>query len=413
MNNEGAQREVAEPRKGAMTGGWFGLANSVRDAADAATLEAELRPLREENARLRSEFSDPRSVHGVAEQLSALSGQHPIDELDHVATQALAMRDGLADVCKQLGQTTITLQTRLHGLQADLPAGRSTDAWPTTQSSAALLVPDPGAAPPEAPEIGATRPQAPRRQPEVGAAVGVRARPSRRRARFAGGLLVVVAGLCTALALLAHFNTISPLRGDSHTTRAAEQATGRSGTVAGHLSRANAAPNASRRELTAPAHGTQQATVAAATHRVERSRSTARHRREGAAAGATPGREGTGPNRGQATPEHQDLTIQPPDVAPPDSSAPSGVASASVTPQQASEPPAVSPDRTPPQPSGPRHVHPQPGGMPPRERHRPGGETPSTPDRSSGRRPGSPHLTPPEASSPATEHPAARRGAPR
>jgi hypothetical protein len=407
MNNEAAQREVAEPRKGVMAGGWFGMASSGRDAADVATLEAELAPLREENARLRGEFSQPRSVHGVAEQLSALSGQHPIDELDHVATQALAMRDGLADVCKELGQTTMTLQTRLHGLQAELPAVHSADACPTTRSSADLLVPVPGSAPPESPEVGAIRPRAPGRQPGVSDAVGLRARPPRRRARFAGGLLVVVAGVCAALALLAHFDTISSLRGDSHTARAAEKATERSGTVAGHRSRAKAAPSASPRELTAPAHGTQQATAAAATHRVRRNGSTAHHRRDSAAAGATPLPEGAGPERGHATPAHQVPTIQPPDVAPPDSSAPAGIAGASVTPPQGSEPPPVSPDWTPPQPSGPRHVRQQPGGMPPGQRHRSGAATPSTPDRSREQRPRSPRLKPPAASSPETEPPGA------
>ncbi len=106
---------------------WF---RSTRDSGNttyAAGLHAELALLREENDRLRRGLSQARA-DDVGEQLRALSGQHPVDQLDHVVRQALTMRDVLADVCKDLGQSMITLHTRLSELRADLPPQAGTDA---------------------------------------------------------------------------------------------------------------------------------------------------------------------------------------------------------------------------------------------------------------------------------------------
>jgi len=104
--------------------------NSTRDTADlayAASLQAELASLREENDRLRMGLSQS-GVDDVADQLLALSGQRSIDQLDHVTRQALSMHDLLSDICKDLGQSVIALHTRLSELHVDLPPHDGPDA---------------------------------------------------------------------------------------------------------------------------------------------------------------------------------------------------------------------------------------------------------------------------------------------
>ncbi|MBA2517719.1 MAG: hypothetical protein H0V22_10480 [Solirubrobacterales bacterium] len=100
------------------------------DESYAAALRAELVLLREENAQLRGQLSEPNFVNDVAEELLALSGQQPADEIKDVAVQARMMRATLADVCNELAHTSVTLQTRLLGLQANLPARFPADPGP-------------------------------------------------------------------------------------------------------------------------------------------------------------------------------------------------------------------------------------------------------------------------------------------
>jgi hypothetical protein len=88
--------------------------------------EAELALLREENARLRMERAQRPDAGTMIERLRSLSSS-PLAEEDvddeawHLFTEALVMRDVLIDVCKEIGQTAITLQTRLGELTPDLP----------------------------------------------------------------------------------------------------------------------------------------------------------------------------------------------------------------------------------------------------------------------------------------------------
>jgi hypothetical protein len=88
-------------------------------------VETELVLLREENARLRLERAQRPDAGPMIERLKTLSAIEPPDhdhrdEAWHLISQALVMRDVLIDVCKEIGQTTITLQTRLSDLAPDL-----------------------------------------------------------------------------------------------------------------------------------------------------------------------------------------------------------------------------------------------------------------------------------------------------
>lgn len=102
----------------------------TRNGSDAGYLErteAELALLREENARLRMERAQRPDAGSMVERLRTLSAA-PVPEEDvrdeawHLISEALVMRDVLVDVCKEIGQTAITLQTRLNALTPDLPA---------------------------------------------------------------------------------------------------------------------------------------------------------------------------------------------------------------------------------------------------------------------------------------------------
>jgi hypothetical protein len=89
-------------------------------------IEAELALLREENARLRFERAQRPDAGALIERLRDLSAAQPPDEDHrdaawHLIGEALVMREVLVDVCKEIGQTTITLQTRLSNLGLDLP----------------------------------------------------------------------------------------------------------------------------------------------------------------------------------------------------------------------------------------------------------------------------------------------------
>lgn len=95
---------------------WHGGLGS-RDGTYAAALGAELILLREENTQLRNELAQSRGTRDVGDELLALSGQRPTDKADNVAAQTQKMRDVIADVCDELSQTTITLHTRLLGLE--------------------------------------------------------------------------------------------------------------------------------------------------------------------------------------------------------------------------------------------------------------------------------------------------------
>jgi hypothetical protein len=99
-----------------------------RTAGDAGYLESiqtELVLLREENARLRFQRAQPPDADSMIERLKALSVASPSedhrDEAWHLVGEALVMREVLIDVCKEIGQTMITLQTRLSELGLDLP----------------------------------------------------------------------------------------------------------------------------------------------------------------------------------------------------------------------------------------------------------------------------------------------------
>jgi hypothetical protein len=96
------------------------------DAGYLESVEAELVLLREENARLRFRGAQSPDADSMIERLKALSVAQPPsedhrDEAWHLVSEALAMREVLIDVCKEIGQTMITLQTRLSELGLDLP----------------------------------------------------------------------------------------------------------------------------------------------------------------------------------------------------------------------------------------------------------------------------------------------------
>lgn len=133
MRDQAAVPGIPAPRDGDVPRRRFGSAGTRHDAAYAISLKDELARLREENALLRAEFSRSTGAQ-AADELLALSGQRSVDQLDHIATQAVAMRDDLVEVCKELGQTTITLQTRLHGVRPDLPDHSLPDTLPMNGS---------------------------------------------------------------------------------------------------------------------------------------------------------------------------------------------------------------------------------------------------------------------------------------
>ena len=96
------------------------------DARYIESIQAELVLLREENARLRFERVQRPDADSMIEHLKTLSAAQPPDEDDrddawHLIGEALVMREVLIDICKEIGQTSITLQTRLNELQPDLP----------------------------------------------------------------------------------------------------------------------------------------------------------------------------------------------------------------------------------------------------------------------------------------------------
>ena len=102
--------------------------SAARAGGDAGYLESiqtELVLLREENARLRFQRAQPPDADSMIERLKALSVASPSedhrDEAWHLVGEALVMREVLIDVCKEIGQTMITLQTRLSELGLDLP----------------------------------------------------------------------------------------------------------------------------------------------------------------------------------------------------------------------------------------------------------------------------------------------------
>jgi hypothetical protein len=95
------------------------------DAGYLESIQSELVLLREENARLRFQRAQPPDADSMIERLKALSVASPSedhrDEAWHLVSEALVMREVLIDVCKEIGQTMITLQTRLSELGLDLP----------------------------------------------------------------------------------------------------------------------------------------------------------------------------------------------------------------------------------------------------------------------------------------------------
>ena len=98
---------------------------SSGDAGYLESIQSELVLLREENARLRFQRAQPPGAESMIERLKALSvasaSEDHRDEAWHLVSEALVMREVLIDVCKEIGQTMITLQTRLSELGLDLP----------------------------------------------------------------------------------------------------------------------------------------------------------------------------------------------------------------------------------------------------------------------------------------------------
>ena len=103
--------------------------STARSGVDAGYLESiqtELVLLREENARLRFERAQQPDADSMIARLKALSAAQAFDADHrdaawHLVSEALVMREVLIDVCKEIGQTMITLQTRLSELGLDLP----------------------------------------------------------------------------------------------------------------------------------------------------------------------------------------------------------------------------------------------------------------------------------------------------
>jgi hypothetical protein len=132
-------RTISQPfRRLRSIGGRSGV-----DVGYLERVESELVLLREENARLRLERAQRPDAGSMIERLKTLSAdQSPShdhrDEAWHLVSEALVMRDVLIDVCKEIGQTTITLQTRLSALALDLP-DRIGDLGPQPQRPEWLL----------------------------------------------------------------------------------------------------------------------------------------------------------------------------------------------------------------------------------------------------------------------------------
>jgi hypothetical protein len=116
-----------------------------RGGADTGYLErieAELVLLREENARMRLERAQRPDAGSMIDNLKTLSAASAPDEerRDHtwsLISQTVVMREVLLDVCKEIGQTVITLQTRLNELGLDLPESAGAPATATPQRRSA------------------------------------------------------------------------------------------------------------------------------------------------------------------------------------------------------------------------------------------------------------------------------------
>lgn len=117
----------AEPHRAQPFGRFRSIAGRAGvDHGHVERMEAELALLREENARLRFERARRPDAGSLVERLRALAATTPPDEDHrdaawHLVGEVLVMRDVLIDVCTEIGQTTITLQTRLSDLGLDLP----------------------------------------------------------------------------------------------------------------------------------------------------------------------------------------------------------------------------------------------------------------------------------------------------
>jgi hypothetical protein len=111
------------------------VSRSGTEADYLSTIQAELVLLREENARLRFERAQRPDADSMIERLTALSAAQPPsadhrDEAWHLVGEALVMREVLIDICTEIGQTVITLQTRLGNLGIDLPQRVAAPAAP-------------------------------------------------------------------------------------------------------------------------------------------------------------------------------------------------------------------------------------------------------------------------------------------
>lgn len=147
LMTDGVAREVRNRQSPFRRFTSIGGRNGV-DAGFLERMEAELALLREENARLRFERAQRPDAGPMIDKLRSLSGTQNVnedehDEAWHLIGEALVMRDVLIDVCKEIGQTAITLQTRLSALTPDLPAQASPPAQPAQHelSSAAPSAP--------------------------------------------------------------------------------------------------------------------------------------------------------------------------------------------------------------------------------------------------------------------------------
>jgi hypothetical protein len=112
-----------------------GVGRASTEAEYLSTIQAELTLLREENARLRFERAQRPDAGSMIERLNALSAAQPPsadhrDEAWHLVGEALVLREVLIDICTEIGQTVITLQTRLGNLGIDLPDRAATPAAP-------------------------------------------------------------------------------------------------------------------------------------------------------------------------------------------------------------------------------------------------------------------------------------------
>jgi hypothetical protein len=108
------------------------------DADFLSSVQAELVLLREENARLRFKRAQRPDADSMIERLHALSAAQPPsadhrDEAWHLVSEALVMREVLIDICTEIGQTAITLQTRLSNLGIDLTGAMAPPAAPARQ----------------------------------------------------------------------------------------------------------------------------------------------------------------------------------------------------------------------------------------------------------------------------------------